>query len=149
MDTQDRFVLHVIDVSSYLNGTKFDIIDEDDTDDAQAYADALREANESAPLDGTITIPGLTLAYAIGDPIKGIYGRNISFRVNQGASKGEAAVYPIVSGITYNFDGCQRRHCTFPRPDMTRRSSGDGDHAGGVEVDGRWRTSYQGGGPDE
>ena len=107
VDTRDRFVLHVIDSNSIFNKTGFDVIDQDDTAAAQAYADALRMAHESAPIEGRVTIPYLTLAYHIGDPIQGIYGRNVSFRVNQGAPNGEAPQYPVVSSIDWNFDGGQ------------------------------------------
>jgi len=104
-EVRDRFVKHLIDKSSINNNGKDDIVDRDDTKDAQAYADALRESHESAPISAVATIPWMTMAYRIGVPIRGVYGRKINLRVNQGAPAGEVARYPVVSSIEWNFDG--------------------------------------------
>ena len=47
------------------------------------------------PLAGSVTIPGISVAYSVGDRVSLISGREIDLQTNIGASQGEAFVYPL------------------------------------------------------
>jgi len=107
-DARDRFRKRVVIAGSYFNSDDEDILKVNDTDDAQGYVDALRTAHEAAKFAGAPEIPRLTLAYKLGDKIKGVKGREISFATAIGHEQGEGSRYPSVVGITWSFDGGQR-----------------------------------------
>lgn len=80
----------------------------DDTDEAQAYADALRRAKEAGTFAGSVTLNGIRGAYDVGDRIDRIVGRDISLRMNLGETEGESPIYPTIVSLRWEFDGEQR-----------------------------------------
>lgn len=52
-----------------------------------------------------MTIPELVDYLQIGDRIGEINGRDVSLLVNAGAEQGEAASYPYVVALTWDFQG--------------------------------------------
>jgi hypothetical protein len=107
VDARDRYFKHMIDTSSEFNQTGAAVTVRDDSQEAQAEADARRLAGEAGEILGSVTIPRFSNAYRIGDRIRSIQGRNLSLRTNAGAPDEEGAVYPAVVGLTWDFDGKQ------------------------------------------
>ena len=107
VDARDRYFKHLIAPSSEFNTTGSFVTAHDDTQDAQAEADARRLAGEAGEVRGSVTIPRFTSAYQIGDRIRSIRGRDLSLRTNAGAPSEEGEVYPAVVGLTWDFDGKQ------------------------------------------
>jgi len=108
VDARDRYFKHLIAPNSEFNPTAAFVTDRDDTQDAQAEANARRLAGESGEVTGSITIPRFTDAYRVGDRIRAIQGRGLSLRTNAGAPTEEGEVYPAVVGLTWDFDGRQQ-----------------------------------------
>jgi hypothetical protein len=108
VDGRDRFHKVIISRWSILSpeGDRDDAV-VDDTDLAKAQADASRRAGELGTFAGTVTIPRLSTAYAVGDRIDAVAGRGVSLRSNAAAEQGESPVYPSVVGITWDLDGRQ------------------------------------------
>lgn len=107
VDARDRYFKHMIAPRSEFNTTGSFVTARDDTQEAQAEADARRLAGESGEVHGSVTIPRFTDAYRVGDRIRSIQGRNLSLRTNAGAPEEEGEVYPAVVGLTWDFDGKQ------------------------------------------
>jgi hypothetical protein len=107
VDARDRYFKHMIDVSSEFNQTGAAVTVRDDSQEAQAEADARRLAGEAGEILGSVTIPRFSNSYCIGDRIRSIQGRNLSLRTNAGAPDEEGEVYPAVVGLTWDFDGKQ------------------------------------------
>lgn len=106
VDARDHFHYDVVDGSSAFNpspGT--DQVMQDDSDAALAHACQLRSAHEFPPLTAAVTMPILVDYIQIGDRISQINGRDISFLVNCGIEQGEAPSYPVVVGLTWDFQG--------------------------------------------
>lgn len=80
------------------------VVIRDDTKRATIHAQQLRSSHEMPRLAGSIRIPGITVAYQVGDRISSIVGRNISLQTNIGASQGETPVYPWIVGVSYELD---------------------------------------------
>jgi hypothetical protein len=108
VDARDRYAKHVIVAGSEFNPGTEEIVARDDSLDALAEAIARRTASEGGEVAGFVVIPRLTQAYRIGDRICSIQGRDLSLRTNAGAPTEEAAVYPAVVGLTWDFDGKQQ-----------------------------------------
>ena len=98
VDARHRFRKDTIAPNSELNDTNVFSPQRDDTDAAQAEADAMREATENGQFGGRITIPRFTMYYGVGDCIRGINGRGLSFRLDGGGSR-NTPVYPVVEEI--------------------------------------------------
>jgi hypothetical protein len=77
----------------------------DDTQKALDHAYQLRSINEVPPLAGSVTIPYLTNAYVIGDRIRGIAGRDITFQSNIAANQKEKPWFPFVVGVSWHMAG--------------------------------------------
>jgi len=107
VDARDRFRKQVVSKWSHLNTTNEDTTARDDSDTAEAYAKAMRAAHEAIRFAGSATIPRFTLAYQVGDLIDKIEGRGLSLAVTAAADQGEGARYPMVAGISWEFDGRQ------------------------------------------
>jgi hypothetical protein len=107
VDARDRYVKHVIAAESQFNPSGTPVVVRDDTPDAQADADARRAARESGEVAGSVTIPRFSNAYAIGDKVRSIQGRDLSLQTNAGMPMTEAPVYPAVVGLSWLFDGGQ------------------------------------------
>lgn len=125
INVRDWFVKHVITKSSHLNTTGKTIDARDDSVKATDYANAMRTAHENARFAGSITIPRLTTAYQVGDKISLIRGRNIDLRSNTGKAQGEAAEYPVVVGVSWDFDGKQTTSLVL----SDRRADPAGEHS--------------------
>lgn len=126
IDARDRFVKHVIGQSSPFNAAAQDVIDRDDTNDAQAYAEGVRASSENATFQGTISIPWISGSYEVGDKISGVYGRGINLRTNGGAGQGEAAQYGIVTGLTWTFE--PRQSTSLHMSDMRKEAAPPPEH---------------------
>jgi len=129
-DSRDRFKKHIITKRSSLAkeaGITVDTADVDDTDDAKSQSEARRRSNECGTFAGTVTVPYFTDSLNVGDKLKGVVGRDISFEMNAGREQGEAALYPIVIGIADHFEGGQSTSVTLqdyrsePPPEHRRR----------------------------
>jgi hypothetical protein len=107
VDARDRYFKHLIAPNSEFNTTDSFVTARDDTQNAQAEANARRLAGESGEVRGSVTIPRFTDAYRLGDRIRSIQGRDLSLRTNAGAPSEEGEVYPAVVGLTWDFDGKQ------------------------------------------
>lgn len=108
-DCRDRFKKTIVSKYSALAkaanlGVK-DTTGEDDTQEAQDYAAAMRRSRETGVFAGSVTIPRITTAYSVGDKIDEIDGRGVSLQSNINEGSGEAPIYPVVVGITWSFDG--------------------------------------------
>lgn len=77
----------------------------DDTQAAQDFAAQMRAAHEFPPVPMTIQIPGITLAYQIGDRVSRISGRDVDLTTNAGAEQGESPSYPFIVGLSWSFEG--------------------------------------------
>ena len=108
VNARDRYVKQVKAAPSEFNSTTQPIVVRDDTTDAQADADARRLAAETGNVSGVVTIPRFTSAYAIGDKIQSIQGRDLSLQTNAGAPSVEAPVFPCIVGLTWEFADGQR-----------------------------------------
>ena len=108
VDASDRYVKHIKAASSEFNATSSAVVVQDDGPSALADANARRSAGEAGEVAGTVTIPRFTSAYAIGDKVCSIQGRNLSLQTNAGTPASEAPVFPAVVGISWEFDGRQQ-----------------------------------------
>lgn len=108
VDARDRFFKHLIAPKSEFNATSRFVTARDDSEDAQAEANARRLAGESGEVAGSVTIPRFSHAYQIGDRIRAIRGRDLFLRTNAGAPSEEGEVFPAVVGLTWDFDGRQQ-----------------------------------------
>ena len=107
VDARYRFKKWVISQYSFFNSGTEDVDAENDDDDAQAHADAVRRADEAGVFAGNVVIPRLSTAYNIGDKVDEITGRGISLQQNAANESGESPIYPAIVGITWDFDGRQ------------------------------------------
>lgn len=103
VDARDRYSKQIKAATSEFNLSSAPIVVRDDTDDAQADADARRLAAETGKVLGAVTIPRFTTVYTIGDKIRSIQGRDLSLQTNAGAPSIEAPVFPCVVGLTWDF----------------------------------------------
>ncbi len=108
VDASDRYVKQIKAPLSEFNPTPAAVVVRDDGPSALAEAAARRMAGEAGEVAGSVTIPRFTFAYAIGDKVCAIQGRNLSLQTNAGAPATEAPVYPAVVGVSWEFDGKQR-----------------------------------------
>lgn len=106
IDARDRYRLDTIAAYSEFNNTSTPIVARDDQDAIDSEAAMNRAATEAGLLEGSIEIPYLTDYYELGDPIRQIDGRNLSFRTDGGTVS--TPVYPLVEGRRWDFDGGQR-----------------------------------------
>lgn len=118
-DTRERFRLDVVHKSSPFQeqvnqpsdvgqlNADFKAV-RDDREKLAAHLAARRRAHELATVIGTVTIPTITHAYALGDRAKGVTGRGVSFRMNVPFDPKESPVYPVISGISWTYHGRQQ-----------------------------------------
>ena len=108
IDARDHFRKEMIHESSpnYSGSNANNQVVRDDTEKAKDYARAIQRATELAKFAGTATIPRFTTAYAIGDRISKIDGRNMSLRSSAG-TKNENPRYPSVIGLDWTFGTSQ------------------------------------------
>ena len=121
VNARDRYCKQVIAAGSEFNPSSSSQVVRDDTTDAQAEAEARRNATEAGEVSGSVVIPRFTLGYRIGDRIRSIQGRGLSLQTNAGAPNEEGEVFPAVIGLTWDFDGDQRT--VLHLSDQRRRTS--------------------------
>jgi hypothetical protein len=109
MDTVSQWSAYAGDVDA--DGEDVDV--RDDTGEALALASQLRSAHETPPLVGSIVIPGISTAFAIGDRVSRIRGRDVDLRRNAGAAQGEAPNYPRVVGVSITLGEGQATSIAF------------------------------------
>lgn len=82
----------------------------DDTKQALQLATEYRSAHEMPPLAGSVTIPGYTTYYRLGERIMKIEGRECWLRANTSPSQtdNEQPMYPMVVKVAWNFQGDQQ-----------------------------------------
>lgn len=113
-ETRDRYKVQLIDRSSKFfedatgksEGLNHKIA-RDDRKLLKAHLAGRRRANETGGIIGTVTVPYITHAYHLGDRIRGLAGRFISFRTNVPYLPTETAVFPVIAGISWSYDGTQ------------------------------------------
>jgi hypothetical protein len=100
IDLSDRFFDRARMTGPYASTLTGDADIVDDTDTLEAYVEKIRAESDLANTQATITLNGLHFddAYAIGDILTKLQGREISF--NRAASGGTPSYVQIV-GITY------------------------------------------------
>lgn len=108
VDANDNYRLDTIVAGSLFNSTKKEIKVRDDTSKALDLARQFRSATEMPKVAGSVKIPYLTKAFEIGDRIKGVRGRGLSFAGSVGTADGEAPSYPAVVGISWDFSAGQQ-----------------------------------------
>lgn len=108
VDARDRYMRNIIAPTSEFNTTNQPVVTRDDSPDAMAEAQAIRLANEAGEVAGRAIIPRFTMAYGVGDKVRAIRGRDLSFRTNAGSPEDEAAVFPTIVGLSWTFDDAQR-----------------------------------------
>ena len=108
VDARDRYVKQVIAAQSEFNPGPEAKVVRDDSADALAEASARRNAGEAGEVVGTVVIPRFTQTYRIGDRVRSIQGRGLSFQTNAGAPSEEGQVFPAVVGLTWDFEEGQR-----------------------------------------
>lgn len=108
VDARDHFRLDTVAKSSAFAAEEDadvrDVDARDDTGEALAHAYQLRAAHERPPLVGSIRIPGLSLAYNVGDRIDRIRGRDASLRSDAAAGGREAPTHPRVARVVWTFE---------------------------------------------
>jgi hypothetical protein len=104
LDAKDHFKQQVVGKQTWYHQEAEPVNARDDTEKAQAHAEAARSAQEFPAIEGSVTIPWLTNAYKLGDRIRKVAGREVSFQANAG-SDAEAPRYPYVTAIDYEFSG--------------------------------------------
>lgn len=126
-DCRDRYEKRLVTKASYnLPDGKAAKVILDDTKDATSQVEARRRANESGTFAGSLHVPFFTDSLQIGDKIKGIVGRDIDFAMNAAREQGESATYPVVVGLSWDFDGQQATTVTLqdyraePPPEVRR-----------------------------
>ena len=105
VDARDHFRLGVVKANTAFNATSQDATIYDDTDAATTHAAQLRSAHEFPPLTATVTIPMLVNYLQVGDQIHEIDGRDVSFQLNAAGEQQEAASYPYIVALTWDFQG--------------------------------------------
>ncbi|WP_165072133.1 hypothetical protein [Paludisphaera rhizosphaerae] len=117
VDAQDHFRQDTVSKWSAFaaegDAGSTDVDARDDTGEALALASQLRAAHETAPLIGTIMIPGLSTAFDVGDRISQIRGRDVDLRRNAAAGEGEAPTYPRVVALSWTFADGQATAVSF------------------------------------
>jgi hypothetical protein len=108
VDARDRLAMHVKAAKSEFNPGSAPVVVRDDTKAALAEADARRTTTEAGEVSGQVIIPYFTRAYRVGDRIRSIRGRELSLKTNAGASADEGDCFPIVVGLTWDFQSGQR-----------------------------------------
>jgi hypothetical protein len=108
VDAKDYFRKKIVDTTSPFNLGVNPIVTEDDTQEAQTYANQMRAAHEFPPISASLTIPWFSPAYSVGDRIAWINGRNVSLQVNAGTGTGEKPSYPYVVGVNWDLRGKQQ-----------------------------------------
>jgi hypothetical protein len=103
VDASDHFRQGIVKAGSAFNSTNADITVYDDTDAATTHAAQLRSAHEMPPLTAAVTIPMIVQSIQVGDQLSSIDGRQISLRMSAGGEQQEAASYPYVVGLTWDF----------------------------------------------
>jgi hypothetical protein len=128
VEARDHWKKQVVHTSSGYNTTGSPYTVRDDTDKAQAQADAMRAAREMPPVAGSYTAPWVTRAVGIGDLISQINGRNIDLLANAGAAAGEGPRYPAVVGVSV---ACQNPQATQVKLSDRRTEPEDAGHGYG------------------
>jgi len=105
VDARDHFRCGVVKANTAFNATGQDATIYDDTDAATTHAAQLRSAHEFPPLTATVTIPMLVNYLQVGDQIREIDGRDVSFQINAASEQQEAASYPYIVALTWDFQG--------------------------------------------
>ena len=111
IDAHDHFYYDVVDGSSPFSaspgppGPSGATVVRDDSDAATAHACQLRSAHEFPPLTASVEIPFLVGYINVGDRISQINGRTVSLLTNAALEQGEAAAYPFVVAVTWDFQG--------------------------------------------
>jgi hypothetical protein len=111
VDAVDHFYYDVVDGTSPYSpnpgpaGPANATVIKDDSTEALAHACQLRTACEFPPITASVVIPMLVGYISIGDRVSQINGRNVSLLTNAGVSQGEAAAYPFVVSVTWDFQG--------------------------------------------
>lgn len=102
IDRRDRFRIAFVHASSRL-GTPDEEPALDDGPAQLAEAAARRKAWESAPQSGTVVVPRLTTAYELGDRIRRLAGRGVSFDGGRPAD-GQDPIYPRVVALQWRHE---------------------------------------------
>ncbi len=103
VDAADNYLKQVVDWSSLYNTTADPIVDRDDTDNADARAEALRARTEFPVLAGSVEIPSLSRAYAVGDRLALVDGIDVDLQTNAGVEGGELPYFPTIVARTWQF----------------------------------------------
>lgn len=104
IDSKDHWQKQIVCASSKFNSSGQDVTIRDDTDKAQAHADALRLAREFPVTAGSVVVPWVTHALGVGDFLSRITGREVDLVTSAGGAGGEGPRYPVVTGFSV---GCQ------------------------------------------
>lgn len=101
IDARDLFRKDTITrYSRYSESSSEDHLLRDDTGKAEHQAMAARTSTECGVIEGTVVIPYFTNYYRIGDRIRSVAGRGLSFRTDKGGD--EAPAYPVVVGVAHD-----------------------------------------------
>lgn len=110
LDTTDRFRVDQVEANTeFLDDDEPSVV-RNDYSAAFTYGRSFQRATELGKFAGSVTIPRLTNAYAIGDRVKVIAGRDLSLRIDSSvglAKEDQEEEYPVVVGIDYQFGGGQ------------------------------------------
>jgi hypothetical protein len=104
IEARDSYRKDVVHKSSIYSGGATEPV-RDDTDDALALAEATRAAHEFPRVAGGVTIPFASRAYAVGDRVRKVAGREAELATNAGAGGGETPQYPTVVALDWDFSG--------------------------------------------
>jgi hypothetical protein len=120
VDARDRLVYRAVGKNSEFNNTSSSVVVRDDTNAAKAEAVAARTATECGLFEGEARLDRLTTAYALGDRISEIKGRDLSLRTDNGGS-GMAPVLPVVVARRWELEGGQRTYLALSDSGVDRR----------------------------
>ena len=106
VDARDRYHKDTITQHSrHWVGPDGDYLIRDDTQQAEYEAKDARNSTECGVLEGTVVIPYFTNYYRVGDRIRSVAGRGLSFRTDGGTD--ETPAYPVVVGVSHDCGGGQ------------------------------------------
>jgi len=121
IDARDHYRLDTVFAPSWFlqqpRDDKNNVVLRDDTKKALDLGRQYRTAHEMPPLSGSVTIPYLTMHYALADLVDSIAGRDVSLHVNAASDKGEGRRYPFVTKIAWSFSG-DRQTTTLQLTDL-------------------------------
>lgn len=121
IDAHDRYTKTIVSQFSEYSEVAADEVFHDDTDAAQAEAVTVQLATQNGVLGGRYVIPYFTLNYTPGRRIRGMQGRGLGFRTDNGGTQA-APTYPAIEEVSIQLEGQQRVEYSLSDANTNRHS---------------------------